>query len=99
MSEFKHEIHYISDVKVVGDHALELTFEAGLKKTVDLSGTFWGSLFAPLEDPTFFRQVKLNTEIRTIEWPNGADFDPDTLYHWEENADCFRKKAQSFQHA
>jgi hypothetical protein len=94
-----HEIHYIHDVKVVGDHALELTFEDGLRKVVDLSGTFWGSLFSPLEDPNFFRQVSLNREVRTIEWPNGADFDPDTLYHWEENVEWFREKARTFEHA
>ena len=61
-----HEIHYIDDVKVVGDHMLQLTFEDGVAKTVDLSGSFWGSLFKPLEDPEFFRQVKLNPEVRTI---------------------------------
>jgi hypothetical protein len=93
-----HEIHYINDVKVVGDHLLQLTFEDGVTKTVDLSGSFWGSLFSPLEDPIFFRQVKVNPEIRTIQWPNGADFDPDTLYHWEENAEWFRWKGLELEH-
>lgn len=94
-----HEIHYIEDVKVVGDHALELTFEDGLTKRVDLSNTFWGELFHPLEDPKYFRQVALNPEVRTIEWPNGADFDPDTLYHWEENVDWFKQRAKEFTEA
>ncbi len=89
-----HEIHYIEDVKVVGDYMLDLTFEDGLTKRVNLAHTFWGELFSPLEDPNYFRQVTLNPEVRTIVWPNGADFDPDTLYHWEENADWFRAKAK-----
>ncbi len=96
MSE-THEIHYIDSVKVVGDHSLQLTFEDGITKTVDLSGSFWGSLFRPLEDPKFFRQVKLNPEVRTIVWPNGADFDPETLYNWDEYADWFRNKAHSIR--
>ena len=98
MSISAHEIHYINDVKVIGDHALQLTFEDGVTKIVDLSGSFWGSLFRPLEDPKFFRQVKLNPEIRTIQWPNGADFDPETLYHWEEDAEWFRKKGLELEH-
>ncbi|HWY33671.1 MAG TPA: DUF2283 domain-containing protein, partial [Nitrosopumilaceae archaeon] len=61
-------IHYVKKVKIVGDHALELTFEDGLTKRVDLTDTFWGELYSPLEDPDFFRQVTLNPEVRTIEW-------------------------------
>jgi len=94
-----HEIHYIEDVKVIGDHALQLTFEDGLIKHVDLSDTFWGKLFRPLEDPEYFKQVALNPEVRTIVWPNGADFDPDTLYHWEENVDWFREKTKELSEA
>lgn len=94
-----HEIHYIKDVKVIGDHSLELTFEDGVTKQVDLTDTFWGELYSPLEDPKFFLQVTLNPEVRTIEWPNGADFDPDTLYHWEENVDWFKERAKEFAEA
>ena len=99
MNKDIHEIHYVEDVKVLGDHTLELTFEDGLTKVVDLSETFWGELFIPLEDPKYFRQVRLNPEIRTIVWPNGADFDPDTLYHWEENVDWFREKSKQLSEA
>lgn len=43
-SKETHEIHYIEDVKVVGDHALELTFEDGLTKQVDFTDTFLGRI-------------------------------------------------------
>ena len=78
-----HELHSIYDVKVVGDHQLQLKFEDGSIKIVDLTGFWEGELFKPLRDPEFFNQVRLNEECHVIEWPNGADFDPETLYHWD----------------
>jgi hypothetical protein len=32
------------------------------------------------EDPGYFNQVKVDDELGTIVWPNGADIDPDVLY-------------------
>jgi len=29
-----------------------------------------------------FRQVRLDPEVHTVVWPNGADFDPATLHDW-----------------
>ncbi|MFM7192421.1 MAG: DUF2442 domain-containing protein [Microcystaceae cyanobacterium] len=37
-------------------------------------------VFEPLKNPEYFAQVKVNPELGTIQWPNGADLDPDVLY-------------------
>jgi hypothetical protein len=37
-------------------------------------------VFEPLDDPKFFAQVKVNTELGTVCWPNGADLDSNVLY-------------------
>jgi hypothetical protein len=34
----------------------------------------------PLRDQALFRQVRLDSEVHTLVWPNGADFDPATLH-------------------
>jgi hypothetical protein len=39
-----------------------------------------GGLIVALRDPAFFAQVHVDTESRTIAWPNGVDLDPDVLY-------------------
>jgi hypothetical protein len=29
-----------------------------------------------------FSQVRIDPEVHTLVWPNGADFDPATLHDW-----------------
>jgi hypothetical protein len=36
--------------------------------------------FEPLSDPTFFAQVRVDEDLGTITWPNGADLDPLVLH-------------------
>ncbi len=68
-------------VEPIGDYRLVLTFEGGERRVADMAAiaTFDG-VFAPLKDPDFFRQVKVNPDVGTIVWPNGADVCPDVLY-------------------
>jgi hypothetical protein len=60
---------------------LRLGFDDGTTREVDLEDAIWGPVFEPLRrDPEFFRQVRVDDELGTIVWPNGADMDPDVLY-------------------
>lgn len=74
-------VHVVA-VQVVGDHCLHLTFEDGAEGHVDLSSWRWSGVFEPLADPDYFRQVRLDEELGTIVWPNGADLAPETLHAW-----------------
>jgi|GEM_PF-248146 len=94
-----HEIHFIREFELVGEHALRLTFEDGFIREVDLSPVLYGKLFAPLRDPAYFRQVRLEPDFHTIEWPNGADFDPETLYHWDRYRGDMIELAEKWKHA
>jgi len=47
---------------------------------VDLSDALWGPMTEPLRDPEYFRLVRVDSELRTIVWPNGFDLDPDVLH-------------------
>jgi hypothetical protein len=91
-----HELHDIKEVQVIGPHQLRLRFEDGVIREVDLSDITAGQMYGPLRDPDFFARVRLNPEIETIEWPNGADFDPETLYYWDQYQPAWKKAAEDW---
>jgi hypothetical protein len=72
----------IIEVRHVEEYCLELTFADGKQGILDFCGRVVGrgGVFTPLEDLSFFKQVKVDPEIGTIVWPNEVDFDPDVLY-------------------
>jgi hypothetical protein len=74
----------VIDARVLDGYCLELTFSDGVRGAVDLSKRIVarGGVFRSLEDPQFFRQVRVDRELGTIVWPNEADFCPDLLYRW-----------------
>ena len=71
---------HVTRVIAVQAYEVELEFSDGLIKKVDLSNELYGEVFEPLKDTELFKQILLNQETGTIEWPNGADFAPEFLY-------------------
>ena len=45
-----------------------------------LPGSNHGTVFAPLDDPEYFAQVRVDSESRTVTWPSGVDLDPAVLH-------------------
>lgn len=74
------ELVDITDVEVVGDYRLRLTFANGTVGDVDFSGREWRGVFEPLADPTEFARVEVDAEAGTISWPGGLDMAPEPLY-------------------
>lgn len=73
----------VRSVVALGEYRLRVTFEDGAGGDVDLAPhlTFEG-VFAPLRDPVFFASVRVDPDLGTICWPNGADIDPLVLHAW-----------------
>ena len=69
----------ITSARYLGDHSIWLRFSDGLEGNVDLSRDLAGEVFEPLRDEAFFARVALHPELRTLVWPNGADFAPEFL--------------------
>ena len=79
----KHAIHFVKSVAVVGTYTLKLGFEDGVEQVINLEPVLRGQLYGPLRDQKLFSQVRIDSEVKTITWPNGADFDPATLHDWQ----------------
>ncbi len=70
----------IRRVEPLQGHAVRLEFTDDTSREVDLERYLHGPIFQPIRDnPEMFRAVCV--EGGTIAWPNGADIDPDVLYH------------------
>jgi hypothetical protein len=78
---------------------VQLRFDDELERRIDFKPMLAGDLFGPLIDPALFNQVRIDPEVHTIVWPNGADFDPATLHDWPSHEDAFRELAQRWAHA
>lgn len=91
-----HPIHTVRAVEVLRPYVLRVTFADDLERTIDLEPVLEGMLYGPLRDPQLFGQVRVDPEVRTIVWPNGADFDPATLHDWPEHAEAFARGAREW---
>jgi hypothetical protein len=70
---------HVTDVKVIGEHDLRLTFEDGTAGDVSFGDDEWTCVFEPLRDPARFAKVQV--EAGTIVWPkDGLDMAPEPLY-------------------
>jgi hypothetical protein len=70
----------VKSVKPLDGFKVQLGFENGTQKEVDLELYLHGPIFEPIRnDPALFRAVKV--EGGSIAWSNGADIDPDVLYY------------------
>lgn len=70
----------VVEVRYVRDYVVWLRFQNGASGEVDLRPSLRGRVFEPLRDLEYFKQVRVDSEIGTIVWPNGADVAPETLY-------------------
>ncbi len=71
----------IVQVQLLDGYRLCLRFEDGVEGSVDVAELIrFTGIFAPLRDRDYFLQVRVNPDLGTICWPNGADLDPDVLY-------------------
>ncbi|MEZ5391976.1 MAG: DUF2442 domain-containing protein [Bryobacterales bacterium] len=71
----------VTEARALDSFRLALRFEDGQTGEVDVRDIVpFDGVFAPLSDPDFFAQVRVNAELGCVEWPNGADLDTQVLY-------------------
>lgn len=68
----------VKKVNPIDNHKLILTFENDEVKLFDMSPYLNRGIFKELKDESLFKAVKVSFD--SIEWPNEADIDPETLY-------------------
>jgi hypothetical protein len=70
----------IAGVDTLDGFRVRLSLTDGSVRELDLGPYLNGPIFEPVRsDPAFFRTVRVDEQLGTIVWPNGADIDPDVL--------------------
>ena len=82
-----HAIYRVEHFDIVGPYTLALRFDDGTIQRIDFRPVLEGEVFAPLRDLEIFNAVELEPTFGTIQWPTGADFDPETLHDWPKYRD------------
>lgn len=71
---------HILKAKYIKDYKVEVVFNDGRRGVADLEDALRGPVFMPLKDKAVFSKLKIDEELQTISWPNGADIAPEYVY-------------------
>ena len=91
-----HEIYRISSFEKVAPFTLCVKFDDGTSQIIDFHPVLKGELYGPLQESTLFDQVRIDPEVHTLVWPNGADFDPAILHNWPESGPALKALAEQW---
>jgi hypothetical protein len=92
-----HPIHRVKSFLVVAPHTLRVQFDDQTEQVINFESVLAGELYRPLRDLALFNQVQIDPEVRTLVWPNGADFDPATLHDWPKYAEALATRARQWE--
>lgn len=73
-------ILHVREARYLHDYVIWVRFNDGAEGEVDLESELEGEVFGPLKDPGVFKRFRVDPDLQTIVWENGADLAPEFLY-------------------
>jgi hypothetical protein len=92
-----HPIYRVQGYEIVAPYTLRVRFDDNTGQTINFEPILRGALYGPLRDLALFNQVRIDQEVQTLVWPNGADFDPAMLHDWPEQVDALSQRARQWE--
>jgi hypothetical protein len=93
----EHPIYRVVSFRIVKPYTLHVQFDDGTEQEIDFQPVLGGELYRPLRDPKLFEQVSIDPEVKTLVWPNGADFDPNTLHDWPKVSNAIAERVRVWE--
>ena len=93
----EHQIYRVQSVEITAPYTLLVHFDDATAQTINLQLILAGQLYGLLRDLTLFNQVRVDPEVHTLVWPNGADFDPATLHDWPQHSEAWAARARQWE--
>jgi hypothetical protein len=91
-----HKIYHVVSFEKVAPFTLRVRFDDDTSQVIDFRLVLKGELYGPLQDASLFDQVRIDPEVHTLVWPNGADFDPAILHDWPESGEALKSLAENW---
>jgi hypothetical protein len=92
-----HPIYRVVGFEVTGPYTLRVRFDDGAEQDIDFEPVLHGPWYGALRDLAVFNQVRLDSEVCTLVWPNGVDFDPATLHDWPDLVEGLTARARRWE--
>ena len=93
----EHPIYRVTAFEIVGPYKIRVRFNDGVAQTIDFEPVLVGEMYGPLRELAVFNALKIDPEVHTLVWPNGADFDPATLHDWPIHEVALREHARNWE--
>ena len=71
----------VTEARYLDVYRIEVAFNNGKKGIADLADALKGPVFEPLKNTQAFARFKIDAELETIAWENGADLAPEYIYY------------------
>ncbi|MEK6602143.1 MAG: DUF2442 domain-containing protein [Candidatus Binatota bacterium] len=91
-----HEIYRVVSFEKVAPFTLKVLFNDETSQVIDFRLVLKGELYGALQNQSLFDQVRIDPEVHTLVWPNGADFDPAILHNWSESLPALKALSEKW---
>ena len=92
-----HSIYRVVSFEMIGPYMIRVRFDDQTEQVINFEPILAGELYRPLRDLSLFNKVRIDPEVHTLVWPNGADFDPATLHDWPEHIEAWKERARQWE--
>ena len=92
-----HRVYRMVSFAITAPYTVHVQLDDGSEQVINFRPMLAGEIYGPLGDLSLFNQVQIDAEVHTLVWPNGADFDPETLHDWPRYADAFAARAREWK--
>ncbi len=72
---------HVTEARYLDAYRIEVAFNNGKKGIADLADALKGPVFESLKNTQAFACFKVDEELETIAWENGADLAPEYIYY------------------
>ena len=73
-------ILHVREARYLEDYKVDVLFDDGRRGVADLQDAVKGQVFESLLDPGKFAAFRVDEDLETLVWKNGADLAPEYIY-------------------